>query len=162
MATSTSENTAESITILQQFFQRPVAVDAVRPLRDGIEIGVHLADKKTILCLRKTPVGIQVLETPPREPDLSVTLGADSLTALTAIQADDVGDIGVELLKLMAHSDPQKKIRAKVHIGLFTFLRNGYVSILPLGGKKVAQFLAAKGLSGLGKIKSAIDSLRTK
>jgi len=160
MATSTSGSSAQSIAAIQKFFERPVAMDAVRPLRDGVEIGVHLPDQK-IVSLKKTPVGMQVVDKAPNGPDLSIFLGDESVDSLTAISADDVGDIGVEILKLMAHADPKKKIRAKVHIGLFSFLRNGYLSILPLGGKKVAQFLASKGLSGLGKIKAAIDSLRS-
>ncbi len=150
----------ESFAAIQKFFERPAAVSAVRPLRDGIEIGIHLPNQK-IGSLKKIPIGMQVLDTPPRTPDLTVILGEESVEALSAIEAEDVGDIGVELLKLMAHSDPKKKIRVKVHIGLFSFLRNGYLSILPLGGMKVTQFLASKGLSGLGKIKAAIDSLRS-
>ena len=145
---------------LSEFFNRPVCQQAVGPLRDGVEIRITLADSK-ILTLKKNKTAVEITEGSPFDPDLSVLLAPNSLSELVAISADDVGDVGVAILKLMAHSDPQIKIRVKVHVGLFGFLRNGYLGILPLGGMKVTQFLASKGFSGLGKIKSAIDSLRS-
>ncbi len=152
---------AAELERLQAFFDRPLCREAVGPLRTGVEVKIVLPDA-TILTLKKISIGVEICAAPPQAPDVSVFLGEASIEALASMQADDVGDIGVGLLKLMANSDPLLKIRTKLHVGIFGFLRNGYLGILPLGGKKVTQFLASKGLSGMGKIKAAIENLRSK
>ena len=144
---------------LQSFFDRAPCREAVGPLGTGTQIRIKTFAGE-ILTLKKQFSGVAITEGDCTEADLTVTLGEKSVPALLAIQAADVGDVGVEILKWKAHADPEVKIRCKVHVGLFGFLRNGYLGILPLGGMKVTQFLASKGLSGLGKIKAAIDSLR--
>lgn len=145
---------------LQAFFDRAPCREAVGPLRTGAQIRIKTFQNE-ILTLKKEKGGVIISSGEPADPDLTVLLGEKSVDAVMAISASDVGDVGVEILRLMAHGDPAVKIRCKVHVGLFGFLRNGYLGILPLGGMKVTQFLASKGLSGIGKIKAAIDSLRS-
>ena len=60
----------------------------------------------------------------------------------------------------MAHKDQEFRVLAKVHIGPFKLLRNGYFSILPLGGATVMKYLGAKGFGNIGKIKDAIARMR--
>lgn len=148
------------IELLRDFFHRPECQLAVGPLRNGVEIRIRFPDGQ-LIALKKSKTSLEVIEGDPSAPDLTIVMATNSLTELMSIEAEDVGDVGVGILKLMAHSDPQIRITAKVHVGIFGFLRNGYLGILPLGGMKVTQFLASKGVSGLGKIKSAIDSLRS-
>ena len=61
---------------------------------------------------------------------------------------------------LMLSQEESLRLKAKVHIGSFQLLRNGYLGILPLGGVTVMKFLASKGFSSIGKIKDAISNLK--
>ena len=136
-----------------------MAVKGTAPLRDGIEIALILADGTKATISRRAGTTHVTAGAPPR-PDMTFTLGAKSVEPLLAIQSDDVGEIGVEILKLLAHEDPDYRLKAKVHIGPFDLFRHGYLNVLPLGGPTVMKFLASKGFTGLGKIKDAISSLR--
>jgi len=98
---------------------------------------------------------------PPKKADMTFHVPERALHELTATTTEDIGEIGIAILKLMAHSEPQMRVTAKVHIGLFDLLRNGYLGVLPLGGVPVTKFLASKGFNGVGKIKDAISRLRT-
>lgn len=145
---------------LSNFFSRDVCQRATKPLRDGIEIAVHLAGTEAVTLAKRN--GRTVIEPQaPKKPDMTFQIPERALHEATATTTEDIGEIGVAILKLMAHADPQMRITAKVHIGLFDLLRNGYLGVLPLGGATVTKFLASKGLGGVGKIKEAITRLRT-
>jgi hypothetical protein len=145
---------------LSDFFSRDVCQRATKPLRDGIEIAVNLADAGTMTLTKK---GGRMRAEPrtPGKPDMTFQVPERALHELTATTSEDIGEIGIAILKLMAHSDAQMRVTAKVHIGLFDLLRNGYLGVLPLGGAPVMKFLGSKGFNGIGKIKEAISRLRT-
>ncbi len=149
-----------SIERLKEFFRRPVCRKGTAPLRKGIEIAVYL-DGEGPVTLTREAEGMNVLGRAPSSPDMTFRLSDAALKELLKTETDDVGEIGVAILKLMAHSDPAMQMQAKVHIGAFDLLRNGYLGVLPLGGATVMKFLSSKGLTGVGKIKDAIGRLRT-
>jgi hypothetical protein len=146
--------------LLKAFFERPVCVAGTKPLRDGIQIAVHLAGAGPV-TLQKRGGRPEVLSSPPEKPQMTFHVPSKGLQQLVSTQTEDVGEIGVAILKLMAHSDPEYHVTAKVHIGLFDLLRNGYLGVLPLGGATVMKFLGTKGFGSIGKIKEAIGRLRT-
>lgn len=145
---------------LKELFARSVCRKATGPLRKGIELAVHLNGEGPV-TLTKTAEGLDVLSKAPAKPDMTFHVPEKALLELLGTQTEDVGEIGVAILKLMAHGDPAYRIQAKVHIGPFDLLRNGYLGVLPLGGATVMKFLSTKGLTGVGKIKDAIGRLRT-
>jgi len=155
-----SEALAQSLDRLKEFFQRPVCRKGTAPLRKGIEIAVFL-DGEGPATLRRAADGMEVLNQAPAKPDMTFRISGSALGELLKTETEDVGEIGVAILKLMAHSDPAMRLQAKVHIGAFDLLRNGYLGVLPLGGATVMKFLSTKGLTGVGKIKDAIGRLRT-
>lgn len=144
---------------LKTLFQRDVAQRATKPLRSGVEIAVFI-DGNGPATLVKSDGALLVEDRAPSSPDMSFWTTTKGLQELLKNDTNEIGDIGVEILKLMANSDPELKMKAKVHIGTFTLLRNGYMLVLPLGGATVMKFLASKGLSSVGKIKDAISSLK--
>lgn len=150
---------SELVTQLKGFFERDVCQRATKPLRDGIRIAVEIEGEPPA-TLMKRGGRMEVLAEPADKPDMTFRVGPKAIPTLAATTTTDIGEIGVEILKLMAHSDPAYKIGAKVHIGLFELLRNGYLGVLPLGGATVAKFLATKGFTGIGKIKEGISRLR--
>lgn len=140
-------------------FSSVVFQKGTAPLRKGVEIGIYLDDKGPI-TLKKEEDSLAVLSAAPKNPDLSIWVTLPALEYLANHSTEDVGEMGVEILKLMAHKDPTLKMRVKLHIGIFNILRNGYLNILPLGGGTVMKFLASKGLTNISKIKDALSSLR--
>lgn len=145
---------------LAAFFRRDVCQRATKPLRDGIVIAVAV-DGEAPLSLTKMGGRMEVTMEKPAKPDMSFSLTAKGLEQLSSLQTEDIGEIGVGILKLMAHSDPAYRMTAKVHIGMFDLLRHGYLGVLPLGGPTVMKFLGAKGFGSIGKIKDALSRLRS-
>lgn len=146
---------------VKTFFDRDVTKRGMKPLKDGIEIALYVDDKGPMTLGKKegTPyVDVQA----PLSAHLSFWIPSHSAKSLSELQTEDLGELGVAILKLMANPDPGYRIRARVHIGLFEFLRSGYLGVLPLGGSTVMKFLASRGFSGIGKIREAISRLREK
>ncbi len=157
---STHEVIEEHLLSIQRFFERGVAQRGTRPLRDGIEVAIFLDGKGPVTLTKRGGSALVVKEIPVK-PDLTFWIPGPAIKTLETITTEDVGEIGIEILKLMSHSDPAYRVAAKVHIGPFDLLRNGYLSVLPLGGPSVMKFLASKGFTGMGKIKDAISRMRT-
>jgi len=155
----TTEVIEEHFIAIQGFFERGVAQRGTRSLRDGISIAIYL-DGKGPVTLTKRGGSVLILKELPEKPDMSFWIPGPAVKALESVTTEDVGELGVEILKLMAHSDETYRVTAKVHIGPFDLLRNGYLSVLPLGGPTVMKFLASKGFTGIGKIKDAISRMR--
>lgn len=149
----------DSFAQLKEFFARDVCQKATAPLRDSVQISVEVEGEPPLI-LRKQGGRVEVVQGTAEKPDMTFHVGPQAPGVLLATTTNEVGEIGVEILKLMAHADPAYKIRAKVHIGLFTLLSHGYLSVLPLGGATVTKFLASKGFSSIGKIKDGISRLR--
>ncbi len=145
--------------ILKEIFERDVCQRATKPLKKGAQIAITLSDKSQV-SLRKTDSGIKAEASPAEKPDMSFEIPTGALQHLQKVDSEDIGDIGVEILKLMASAEPKKKVRAKVHIGAFSLFTQGYLGILPLGGPAVMKFLGTKGLTNIGKIKEALSKLK--
>ena len=122
-----------SINALKTFFDRDACQRATKPLRDGIEIAIYVEEGGP-LTLTKLNGRAAIVPASPAKADMSFWVTEKGMKQLVGNVTDDVGEIGVAILQLMAHSDPAYRMKAKVHIGLFDLLRNGYLSVLPLGG----------------------------
>lgn len=144
---------------VKTLFEKAVYKRGIKPLKKGIEIAIFVDDNGPI-TLTQQDGEPKVLATPPYSADLTFWVPGQALESLSEESSEDVGEVGVALLKLMAHPDPLCKIRAKVHVGFFEFLRGGYLGVLSLGGTTVMKYLASKGLDGIGKIREAISKLR--
>lgn len=148
----------DAFASLKAFFDRAVAQKATGPLRNGVQISLDVDGRK--LSLVKEHGRAEIRDVPAVKPDMSFTVPSAAVAELVASTTEDIGEIGVSILKLMASEDEKKKVRAKVHIGGFALLTNGYLGVLPLGGATVMKFLATKGMGGLSKIKDGISKLR--
>lgn len=150
---------ATPFELLKTVFDRDVCQRATKPLRQGVEIAVRFAEGGTA-TLSKIGSRLETEDRTPAQPDMTFDVSLRALEALAKSETTDIGEIGVEILKLMAHSDDQVRIRARVHIGAFGLLTHGYLGVLPLGGPAVMKFLGTKGLTNIGKIKEALSKLR--
>lgn len=149
-----------SLEKLKSLCARPVFQAGTAPLKKGVEMAVHI-DGGQAVTLARTDEGAVVLERIPASPDLTLLLPSSAIETLSQTATEDVGELGVEILKLMSHAERDKKIHVKVHIGLLEFVFHGYLGILPLGGPTVMKFLASKGFTSIGKIREAIANLRS-
>lgn len=143
---------------LNQLFSKPVFQQGTKPFSKGVELALKI-ETATVRLVREDS-GMKVLPGPAKQPDMTFTLPQNAIGTLESLGTTDIGEMGIEIIKLMMHNDPTYRINAKVHIGGFDLLRNGYFSVLAGGGPTVMRYLATKGFSSLGKIKAAISRLK--
>ena len=144
---------------LQEFFSRDVSTRATKPLKDNIEIALHL-DSLTPVCLTKTDGKLLLKESVAKSPDMSFWVSSAAINQLCDFQTEDIGEIGIQIIKLMLTENTDIRLKVKVHIGSIALFTHGYLGVLPLGGATVMKFLASKGFSNIGKIKDAISKVR--
>ena len=144
---------------LKDFFSRDISQKATQPLKNGIEIEICI-DGAPSLTLTKKNNKLELLSTPPKNADMSFWIGNKGVEELVQCETEDIGEIGIAIIKLMLASDPKFQLKSKVHIGTLKLISHGYLAVLPLGGPKIMSFLASKGFANLGKIKDAISQLR--
>jgi len=154
-----SVDLSSEIELIKNFFALDVCQRATRPLKNGIEIGLNIEGFPPVR-LSKNKDRVLVDETPLKSPDMTFWIGKKGVQELSAMKTEDIGEIGVAIMKLMLSEDPDKRLTSKVHIGSLQLLTHGYLGVLPLGGSTVMKFLASKGFSSIGKIKDAISKIR--
>ncbi len=147
------------VELLKAFFDSPLSQKGTHPLKNGIEIGLNITDSAP-LTLTKSKGTILILEGSPKSPDMTFWIGKKGVRQLVEVETNDIGEVGIAIIKLMLAEDPEVRLKSKVHIGTLQLLTHGYLSIVPLGGSTVMKFLASKGFSNIGKIKDAISHLR--
>lgn len=144
---------------LQAFFQKPIAQQGTSPLSNGTTIAVYLDNEGPVTLTRFA--GKAVIEDKvPAKPDMTFWVPGKALEHLNSQDWKSVGEVGIEIVKLMV-GDEAAKVKAKVHIGPFDLFRHGYLGVVTLGGPSFLQFLASKGLTGIGKIKDAVNQFRS-
>jgi len=148
-----------SISLLRDFFNRSLSQEAVKPLREGIELAVYI-DEMGPVTLMKSGGKAEIREAAPVNPDMTFRTTTEALKNLEETKTEDIGEIGIALCKLMLSSDPKVFLKARVHIGLFELFSHGYLGVIPLGGASLTKFLASHGFGSIGKIKDAISKLR--
>lgn len=156
---------ASLIAELRAFLEEAeVSRTAAKPLKDGAEIGIRILGGQSDFHVKKAGGRLVVADGPSRKPDWTAVVTPQAVHAIRALPNPDIGDLGVELLRRMArgYQDPNSEDHIKVHLtaGFFTIMRHGYLGILPLGGPKVAKFLAQHNLMSASGIKRVFKKLR--
>lgn len=155
----------ELYTELKTFLEdNDVSRTASKPLKDGVTIGVRFHGHPGDYHIVKEQGRLAVKPGAARAPDFAAVISPGAVHHIKGLQNPDIGDLGVELLQLMArgHKDPTADAFVKVHLeaGFFTLMRHGYLGILPLGGPKVAKFLADRDLVSVAGLKRVFKRLR--
>ncbi|NBY19846.1 hypothetical protein EBQ74_06285 [bacterium] len=154
-----TELKANELELIKNFFAKEGSQKGTKPLKNGIEICIHIAGCSPITLTKNSGV-VSLKEETPKSPDMTFWIGKKGVHELAALQTEDVGEIGVAIMKLMISQDPEVQLRSKVHIGTLQLITHGYLGVIPLGGSTVMKFLTSKGFSNIGKIKEAISQLR--
>jgi len=145
---------------MRDFVKREVAVAAAKSLANGALVCVTFDDGSACAVVKDNGIVSVQDGKPAAAPDVSFAVPEAALDRLLALETNEVGRFGVELLKQVAHKDASLRILPRIHAGLFTLFRRGYFGVLLKGGPAVASFLAAKGLSSLADLKAAVERIR--
>jgi hypothetical protein len=156
-AMSVANDPAEkSFRTLKNFFETRAAVAKALSLLDpDVEIGVVIGD--SVDCALTIRDGKPQLERrAAREPDVVFSIQPETVELLNDHTRDDMGDIGVNVLKEMLAG----QISVRVEANLLDLLRRGYLRVAASGGPAVNAFLARHGLTNVSTIMNTIKKMR--
>lgn len=130
---------------------------AAKCLHKNVEIGIVI--ENTLECAFFATNGLPQFEKrPANNPDVVFHLSAHAVDILTNHKGRNIGELGVEVLKLIVG----KEIHLKVPGHLFSILKNGYLNIIKEAGAPFAKFLAENGVSHISKIPDLIKRLKSR
>src|SRR3954469_13278351 len=156
------EQTPEpSNIVLQRFFETSESArKAAAHLKSAAEVGVKFTDVPGAYRFTLVDGKPRFLDGAARDPDFELTMAPGAVTAIAAQPNADVGDLGILFFQHIVASDPQSKIRVKLHSGLLKLTMRGWLGVMASGGGKVIGWMASKGLKGPSAIASALSRLR--
>jgi len=135
----------------ENYFLKPVALKAAAPLKKGAVIGFQIDSE--VYLFSKDKEKLSPIEDSTdnniKNSHLYFTFTQDIATEILNFQKEDIGEIGIFLVKLIL----DKKLSIKFNSGFITLFRYGYFGIVTLGGKPFAQFIAQYGFSGIQSFK---------
>ncbi len=145
-----------SFLTLKNFFETRASVEkALRLLEADVEIGIVIGE--SIECALTVREGKPHLERrAARSPDVVFSLRPETVELLNERTKDDIGDIGVNILKEMVAGNLSVRVEANV----LDLLRRGYLRVVNSGGPVVTGFLARHGLNNVSNIMSTIKKMR--
>lgn len=150
---------------LEDYFSRPVALRAGEPLgkKAQIELAIQSHEASTPMRYVFSREGNRnriVPKTVNHQPDLTFGLSPQALDRILDDPSEDIGQIGVNIAKLIFSSNDDEKVSMQLHSGVLTLLKNGYFGVITSGGKSFSAFLAQRGFNGISAIRSAIGRLK--
>lgn len=136
---------AAALASLAAVLDRPVARRAARPLASATEVGLLVGGT----AARFTMEGGRPLvrEGAAADPDFTLALPEGAVARLAAQQTDDVGEMGIAFFQLLLERDPALHVSVRIQASTARLLSRGYLSVLALGGMRVALWLLKKGLA---------------
>jgi hypothetical protein len=93
----------------------------------------------------------------PAVPDFTLRLPAEAVRRLCDRPGAGVGELGLLFFALARDQDPQRRIGIRIQATTGRLLSNGYLTVLAVGGPRVALWLLRRGLSDP---RAAIERLR--
>jgi hypothetical protein len=157
-----SDQTPEpSNLVLQRFFETSESARrAASHLKSAAQVGVRFTDVPGDFHFALVEGKPRFLQGPAKDPDFELTMAPAAVTAIAGHPDADVGELGILFFQHIVASDPQSKIRVKLHSGLMKLTLRGWLGVMASGGGKVIGWMASKGLKGPSAIASALGRLR--
>lgn len=140
-----------------RYFDRGVAQKAARSLHDDVEIEFHVANE--VFTFIKVAGRNQIKPSAAKTPQLVFSLTPVAAEAILTDPSDEIGTIGLNILKLIVSQDEVRKVNVRFTAGFLTLFYKGYLGVLATGGGQVASFLTSKGLNGLSAVKAFIKKM---
>jgi hypothetical protein len=144
------------------YFDRDVAQKAAKSISDGAEMEFRVTGP-TPETFTFTKTGGKNALKPGAASDaqLAFELTPQAAEDILADKTDSIGAIGVNIAKLVVSKDEARKVKVEFKAGFLTLFAKGYLGVLTAGGSEFASFLASRGLSGMGAIKTALKKMRS-
>ena len=145
-----------SFLTLKNFFETRAAVEKALHLLDpDVEISIVIGE--SVDCALMVRDGKPVLERrAAKNPDVVFSIRPETVELLNERTKDDIGDIGVNILKEMVAGHLSVRVEANV----LDLLRRGYLRVLSAGGPAVTAFLGRHGFD-VSNIMSTIKKMRS-
>ena len=156
-----SSNPQKDVTALaEEFFLREICHRAGKPLSEGASIAVYPGEAPAI-TIRKSGSKLMAERASPDNPDVSFWTPQGALEKLLALQTEDIGQMGILVIQLMASDKTEEHIRTRSHTGILDLMWKGYFGVLALGGPGLMKVLATRGFGNISRIKDAIHRMRS-
>ena len=147
----------DSFEALKSFFEtRQAAKQALSSIREGVEIGIVIGGTVDCALFRQGDHPV-VEQRTALNPDVIFNIRPESVEVLSSKTKDEIGDIGVNVLKEILAGNIQIKVPGR----FLNLLSRGYLDMLKEGGAPVMGFLARHGLASISKITSAIKRMKS-
>jgi hypothetical protein len=147
--------------VLQRFFETSEAArKASAPLKKAAAVGVRFTDVPGEFHFQLVDGKPRFSEGRADDPDFELTMAPGAVSAIAAKPDAEVGDLGILFFQHIIASDPQARIRVKLHSGLIKLTMRGWLSVMAQGGGKVLGWMASKGLKGPSAIGHALARLK--
>jgi len=145
-----------SFLTLKNFFETRTAVaGALKFLDPGVEIAVVIGD--SVDCALMIRDGKPLLERRAAvNPDVVFSVRPETVELLNEKTKDDIGDIGVNILKEMVAGHISVRLEANV----LDLLRRGYLRVVQAGGPAMSEFLSQHGVGGVSSIVNTFKKMR--
>lgn len=146
------------------FFARELALQAASPLAEGVEMGFRVqASNGEVLeefCFKRQAGTNSIIAGPGATPQVIFTLTPQAAEEILNDPSEDIGAIGVNIAKLIASTDADKRISVKLKSGFMELFTKGYFGVIAKGGQQFASHLAAMGLNGITAIRNTIKGMK--
>lgn len=146
------------------YFARQVAQSAAKTIADGaqIEFRVQTSDGNVQETFTFTRSGgsNQILAGSAKSAEIIFIMTPQAAEEILAETSDEIGVIGVNIVKLMVSPDANRKVAFQLKAGFLSLFAKGYFGVLTAGGSAFGGFLASRGLNGLNAIKSALKKMK--
>lgn len=143
----------------EEYFRRPVAEKAAGSLANGVLIGFTIPGE-TAFTFTRIDGKNSVKAGDSGQVEVRFILTPAAAESILSAPSEQIDEIGVGILKLIASSDRAMKVSVKVEAGFLTLFTKGYFGVIKTGGSVLASYLASKGLGGVGAIKAALQRIR--
>jgi len=158
---ATEQTPEPSNLVLQRFFETSESArKAAAHLKSAAQVGVRFTDVPGDFHFALVEGKPRFLDGRAKDPDFELTMAPAAVTAIAAHPDADVGELGILFFQHIVASDPQSKIRVKLHSGLLKLTMRGWLGVMASGGGKVLGWLASKGLKGPSAVASALGRFR--
>lgn len=124
-------------------------------IKEGVEIGIVIGETVDCALFRKGEEPV-IEKRPAVKPDVVFYIKPESVYVLNSQAKDEIGEIGVSVLKEVLAGNISIKVPGKI----LNLLSRGYLDMLRQGGAPVMAFLARHGLTNITKITSAIKKMK--
>ena len=160
--------TTQGLTFTERFstyFSRDVAHRAAKSIADGAEIEFSVclsADPKVqtpaIEAFTFTRVeGRNLIRAAPSSSaQILFKMTPQAAEAILNDPTEEIGQIGVNIAKLMISPDANRRIGMKLQVGFMSLFSKGYLGVLTTGGSEFGSFLASRGQNGLRAVQSLL------